>query len=53
MSPKAIEQRLELVDQLRELAIDLSNAKRLGPVQESQSPDEPSSGPHSGIQSRP
>jgi hypothetical protein len=32
MSPSAIERRLETVDELRELALDLSRAERLGPV---------------------
>jgi hypothetical protein len=32
MSPTAIERRLETVDELRELALDLSRAERLGPV---------------------
>jgi hypothetical protein len=32
MSPAAIERRLETVDELRELALDLSRAERLGPV---------------------
>lgn len=32
MSPEAVERRLEMVDELRELALDLSRAQRLGPV---------------------
>ena len=32
ISPKAILRRLDIVDELRELAKDLQNAKRLGPV---------------------
>lgn len=32
MSPSAIERRLELVDELRELALELNRAVRLGPV---------------------
>ena len=32
MSPEAILRRLDIVDELRELAKDLQNAKRLGPV---------------------
>ncbi len=33
MSQAAIERRLETVDELRELAIELSQAVRLGPVE--------------------
>jgi len=36
MSPAAVERRLETVDELRELALDLSQAKRLGPVKSQQ-----------------
>lgn len=32
MSPDAVERRLEIVDELRELARELQNAKRLGPI---------------------
>jgi hypothetical protein len=32
MSPEAVTRRLDLVDELRELAEELANAKRLGPV---------------------
>ena len=32
MSPEAVTRRLDLVDELRELANELANAKRLGPV---------------------
>jgi hypothetical protein len=32
MSPAAVQRRLEMVDELRELALDLSRAQRLGPV---------------------
>ena len=32
MSPEAILRRLDIVDEMRELAKDLQNAKRLGPV---------------------
>lgn len=31
MSPDAVARRLEIVDELRELARELQNAKRLGP----------------------
>ena len=31
MSPEAVLRRLDIVDELRELAKDLQNAKRLGP----------------------
>jgi hypothetical protein len=34
MSPEAILRRLDIVDELRELAKELQNAKRLGPVNE-------------------
>ena len=34
MSPSSVEARLEAVDELRELAIALSSAQRLGPVEE-------------------
>lgn len=33
MSPASVEARLEAVDELRELAIALSSAQRLGPVE--------------------
>jgi hypothetical protein len=33
MSPAAVERRLEIVDELRELALELSRAERLGPVE--------------------
>lgn len=33
MSPEAILRRLEIVDELRELAKDLQSAKRLGPLE--------------------
>ncbi len=33
MSPAAIERRLEIVDELRELSMELAGAKWLGPVQ--------------------
>jgi len=36
MSPAAIERRLEMVDELRELALELSRAERLGPVRSQQ-----------------
>jgi hypothetical protein len=36
MSPAAVERRLETVDELRELALDLSQAERLGPVKSQQ-----------------
>ena len=36
MSPAAVERRLETVDELRELALDLSQAERLGPVKNQQ-----------------
>ena len=36
MSPAAVERRLEMVDELRELAIDLSQAERLGPIKSQQ-----------------
>jgi hypothetical protein len=36
MSPAAVERRLEMVDELRELALDLSRAERLGPVSSQQ-----------------
>lgn len=36
MSPTAVERRLEIVDELRELAMQLSQAKRLGPVEKCQ-----------------
>jgi hypothetical protein len=36
MSPEAIPRRLDIVDELRELAKDLKNAKRLGPVRSEQ-----------------
>ena len=32
MSPEAVTRRLDLVDELRELAEELATAKRLGPV---------------------
>ena len=32
MSPEAVACRFDLVDELRELAEELANAKRLGPV---------------------
>ncbi|MDX1926808.1 MAG: hypothetical protein SFV81_09830 [Pirellulaceae bacterium] len=32
MSPEAVARRFDLVDELRELAEELANAKRLGPV---------------------
>ena len=32
MSPNAVLRRLDIVDELRELAKDLQNAKRLGPL---------------------
>ena len=32
MSPAAIERRLEIVDELRELSLELARAERLGPV---------------------
>ncbi len=32
MSPDAVLRRLDIVDELRELAKDLQNAKRLGPL---------------------
>ncbi len=32
MSPDAVLRRLDIVDELRELAQDLQNAKRLGPL---------------------
>jgi hypothetical protein len=32
MSPEAVTHRLDVVDELRELAEELANAKRLGPV---------------------
>lgn len=41
MSPAAVERRLELVDELRELALDLSRAERLGPVNSQQAVEEP------------
>lgn len=40
MSPEAVTRRLDIVDELRELAQELANAKRLGPVNSVQ----PSSG---------
>jgi len=36
MSPEAILRRLDIVDELRELAKDLQNAKRLGPARSEQ-----------------
>ena len=36
MSQAAVERRLETVDELRELALDLSRAERLGPVRSKQ-----------------
>ncbi len=33
MSPSAVEARLKAVDELRELAMELSSAQRLGPVE--------------------
>ncbi len=36
MSPAAIERRLETVDELRELAVQLSQAERLGPLKREQ-----------------
>jgi hypothetical protein len=36
MSPAAVQRRLEMVDELRELALDLSRAQRLGPVRSQQ-----------------
>jgi hypothetical protein len=36
MSPAAVERRLEMIDELRELALDLSQAERLGPVKSQQ-----------------
>jgi hypothetical protein len=36
MSSAAVERRLEMVDELRELAFDLSRAERLGPVRSQQ-----------------
>ncbi len=33
MSASAVERRLEIVDELRELALELSRAERLGPVE--------------------
>lgn len=33
MSPDAVASRLEIVDELRELAWELQNAKRLGPIE--------------------
>lgn len=36
MSPEAILRRLDIVDELRELAKDLQNAKRLGPLRSEQ-----------------
>jgi hypothetical protein len=35
MSPEAILRRFEIVDELRSLAIELQNAKRLGPMRDS------------------
>jgi hypothetical protein len=32
MSSKAVTRRLDIVDELRELAQELANAKRLGPI---------------------
>lgn len=32
MSPAAVLRRLDIVDELRELAMELQNAKRLGPL---------------------
>jgi hypothetical protein len=32
MSPEAVTRRLDIVDELREFAEELANAKRLGPV---------------------
>ena len=32
MSPEAVARRLDIVDELRELAEELVNAKRLGPL---------------------
>lgn len=40
MSPSAVERRLEAVDELRELALELSRAQRLGPVEERREPDD-------------
>jgi hypothetical protein len=40
MSPTAIERRLETVDELRELALDLRRAERLGPVRSQQAVEE-------------
>ncbi len=37
MSPAAIQRRLETVDELRELANELSQAERLGPIENKQS----------------
>ncbi len=44
MSPDAIEWRLETLDEMRELALELSQAKRLGPVRSKKATaEEPSS----------
>jgi len=43
MSSEAIMRRLDIVDELRELANDLLNAKRLGPVRSAQPPTAPTS----------
>ncbi|MEZ6134073.1 MAG: hypothetical protein R3C53_04085 [Pirellulaceae bacterium] len=40
MSPASVERRLEMVDQLRELAVELGKAKRLGPIEKTEAASE-------------
>ncbi len=49
MSPEAILRRLDIVDELRDLAKDLRNAKRLGPMKSGQPPTMPMSADSTGL----